>query len=296
MSQTGRGSACIVLLTLTLVTAGCGSDGNDIRATRPAISRNLSTVMERVANLPDYNIYRPADLGATGAPLPVIVWANGGCVRFDGAWESLLTSWARAGFVVVAIATPTGVDPRTAGMSTADDQARAIDWAYAESDLAGSPFAGHLDLTRVVAAGNSCGGITSLTLAARDERVRSVFVLSGSSVLPGASREAADEVMGNIDVPVGYVVGGPEDIATGPVRQDFDLVPEGVPAYVAHRFEGTHVEVSTDAGVLLEVAEISTNWIDFSLYRNPLVAQSLLEDPCGSCAPGTWTVEAKDLE
>jgi dienelactone hydrolase len=252
--------------------------------------------MERAANLPDYNVYRPEDLAATGAPLPVIVWANGGCFRFDGAWESLLTSWARAGFVVVAITTPTGADPGIGGMSTADDQAKAIDWAFAENDRGGSPYVGHLDLSRVVAAGNSCGGITSLTLAAQDQRVRSVFVLSGSSVLPGAPREAAAAIMGNIDVPVGYVVGGPEDIATGPVRQDFDLVPEGVPAYVARRFEGTHVEVSIDADILLEVAEISTNWIDFSLYGNPLVAQSLLENPCASCASGTWTVEAKSLD
>ena len=55
-------------------------------------------------------------------------------------------------------------------------------------------------------------------------------------------------------------------------------------------------EVSTDAGILLEIAEISTNWIDFTLYGSPLVEQSLLEKPCSTCAAGTWTLEAKNLD
>jgi dienelactone hydrolase len=213
-------------------------------------------------SLTNSRIYRPTDLNATGAPLPVIVWANGGCVRFDGAWKDLLTRWAQAGFVVVAITTPTGADPLAAGMTTADDQALAIDWAYAENDVSGSPYAGHLDLSRIVAAGNSCGGITTLTLASRDDRVRSVFVLSGSSAFPGAPKEAAAAIMASIAVPVGFAVGGSEDIASGNAQQDFELLPAGVPGYIAHRSEGTHEKVSTDAGVLMEIGEISTNFID----------------------------------
>jgi hypothetical protein len=197
---------------------------------------------------------------------------------------------------VVAITTPTGADPLAAGMGTADDQALAIDWAYAENGRSESPYAGHFDLSRIVAAGNSCGGITALTLASRDDRVRSVFVLSGSSAFPGAPREAAAEVMGNIGVPVGYTVGGSEDIARANAQQDFELLPEGVPGYIAHRSEGTHEVVSTDAGILAEIAEISTNFIDFALFGNPLVEQSLLEKPCGACAAGTWTIEAKSLD
>ena len=122
-----------------------------------------------------------------------------------------------------------------------------------------------------------------------------MFVLSGSSAFPGAPKESAAEVMTNVDVPVGFAVGGAEDIASGNAQQDFELLPEGVPGYVAHRSEGTHEKVSTDAGILLEVAEISTNWLDFTLYRTPTVKQTLLEKPCSTCAAGTWTVEAKNL-
>ncbi len=290
-------AACGLLL---IAAVGCTSSTNDsappeTTATTTtmvkASSRALPTTVEPAVDLPGYNVYRPTDLDATGAPLPVIVWANGGCLRYDAAWSPLLESWAAAGFVVVAItAPPDGADPRAAGITTADDQGMAIDWAEAQDADPAGPYAGHLDLDRVVAAGNSCGGITTMELAARDDRVRSAFVLSGSSVFPGSPREAAAALMGGIDVPVGYVNGGPEDISTGPIQQDYELVPAGVPAYAAHRSSATHQVVSTDPSILAEVAEISTNWIDFTLYGNPELERTLLDDPCGACAPapGPW--------
>jgi dienelactone hydrolase len=252
--------------------------------------------LQHGAVLPGYNIYRPLDLTATGAPLPVIVWGNGGCFRFDSVWKSLLESWASAGFVTLSPITPPGEDPRTAGPTTVADQIEALDWAVAENARDGSPYAGRLDLDRIVAAGNSCGGIIALNLASVDDRVRAVFVLSGSSAAPGSPEAVAAAVMGNVLVPVGYAIGGPEDIATNYAQLDYDLLPEGVPGYIASRFEGTHVKVSTDASVLEEVAQISTQWIDFALYGNAQVMQSLLDNPCASCAQGTWSIQAKNLD
>jgi len=291
----GRGWVTGLLVSVAIAT-GC-SDGSDLTLHHPpASARNLPTAVEQVAGLPDHNIYRPADLEATGAPLPLIVWGNGGCVRYDAVWSDLLTTWASGGFVVVTHTVPaSGADP-TAHPTTTADLAAMIDWAAAENDRAGSPYAGRLDLDRVVAAGNSCGGIIALGLASADSRVQAVFVLSGSSVPPGASAEAAAAIMGNILVPVGYVVGGPEDIASVYAKQDYEVLPAGVPAYIAARFEGDHRTVSTEPDILRDVAAISTRWIDFALFGNPSVRRELLENPCDDCAPGTWTVEAKNLE
>lgn len=261
-----------------------------------AESRALPTTVEKLPELPGFAIYRPTDLDATGSPMPVIAWGSGGCVRFDSLWQPLLDRWAGAGFIVVAISLPAGVsDPRDAPPFTVDDQAKAIDWAFAAASAPG-PYRGHLDLDRVVAAGNSCGGVTALQLAARDKRVNAVFVLSGSSVLPGSPRSAAAAIMGTIHVPVGYITGGPDDISRPNVAQDYSLVPPGVAAYVAHRSIGDHVTVSTHKDVLIEDAEVSIKWIDFSLYGDATTRERLVTTPCGSCAPGTWSVESKDLD
>ena len=133
-----------------LCLAGCSGDNGDDAAPAatleavtmtttppPASSRSLATTVEPTPGLPGYNIYRPSDLEATGAPLPVVVWANGGCFRHDATWQTLLERWAAAGFFVVAITEPPPDAPLTAtDLTTAEDQAKAIDWAVAQDDAA----------------------------------------------------------------------------------------------------------------------------------------------------------------
>jgi dienelactone hydrolase len=262
----------------------------------PALSRSLPITVEPAPDLPGYNVYRPDDLGAIGERLPVVVWANGGCVRHDATWKTLLERWAAAGYFVVAISSPPDREATMEDRTTAADQAAAIDWANEQHARAGGLFAGQLDLDRVVAAGNSCGGITSLTLAGDDARVRAVFVLSGSSVGPNATGDQAAAVMDKVTVPVGFAVGGPEDIASSQADQDFDLLAPGIPGFVAKRASGDHITVSTDVAILAEVAEIGVNWIDYALTGNETARQNLVDRPSPSSAPGVWTTQAKHLD
>ena len=113
---------------------------------------------------------------------------------------------------------------------------------------------------------------------------------------PKFERKTIDPRHGTIHVPVGYITGGPDDISRPNVAQDYSLVPPGVAAYVAHRSIGDHVTVSTHKDVLIEDAEVSIKWIDFSLYGDATTRERLVTTPCGSCAPGTWSVESKDLD
>jgi predicted dienelactone hydrolase len=252
--------------------------------------RDLPTLVEPAADLPGYNVYRPIDLDATGGPLPIVVWANGGCVRHDATWKPLLDAFAAAGCFVVAITAPPDREVTLEDRTTAEDQAAAIDWAIEQNAKAGGAFAGQLDTERVVAAGNSCGGITSLVLAGMDPRVRAVFVLSGSSVGPSATREEAAEVMEKVKVPVGFAVGGDEDFANPQARQDYELLAEGIPGYVASRASGDHMTVSTDVAILGEVAEIGVNWIAFAVSGDEEARDALVNGP-----PSQWTVQAKGL-
>lgn len=266
----------------------------------PVIDRRFEVVLEQPDDLPGFNVHRPADLDATGEPLPVVVWANGACLRHDEPWVSMFERWAEAGFVVISITRPPDADPDASGFelgsATADDQALAIDWAVEHATGSDGPYAGRLDVDRVIAAGNSCGGITSLALAGRDDRVRGVFVLSGSSVGPGATPEQAAEVMDLISVPVAFVVGGPEDIAGPQARQDVDLLGEGIAGWVAARSSGDHLMLSTDAGVLDEVAPMAVHWFDLVLYGTADARDALIADPCPRCEPDLWTVDATHLD
>jgi predicted dienelactone hydrolase len=182
--RTRRAVATIIGLAL-LAVVGCTNPGWP--PGRTTTTRSTTTLPPTpgvtkgpAAGLPGYNVYRPTNLDAAGRKLPVITWANGGCYRSDFTWETIYNSWVLAGNVVVTMNAGPGQNPLQ--MSTAADQAKAIDWATAQN--ASGPLAGKLDLGKVVAAGNSCGGITSLQLASTDARVKAVFVLSGSSASP----------------------------------------------------------------------------------------------------------------
>jgi len=130
-------------------------------------------------------------------------------------------------------------------------------------------------------------------VAGEDDRLAAVFVLSGSSAIGSVNTE----VMKNIKVPVGYVVGGEEDIAGANAEGDYAALSDGIPAMIAHRFEGDHQTVSTDAMILPHDAEIALNFMDLALYGTK-EAHTALTSPnvCDSCTPGHWKLESKNLE
>jgi dienelactone hydrolase len=266
----------------------------------PASSAEPAVTKETAANLPGYNVYRPARLGRRA--MPVIAWANGGCVRSDFTWTSLFERWVKEGYFVITITQPPGAPPLTAASAaspgarfTADDQAAAISWAIKENDTRGGPYYRHLDTRRIVAAGNSCGGITSLTLASRQSNLKSVFVLSGSSVGPGQKVEASQAIMSKVTVPVMFVVGGAEDMARVPANMDYDQLPAGGAAMVVMRSAGDHRTVSTDPAILHDVGEISVNWFKATLYNDRAARKTLTTSICAGCDAKTWTVKSKNL-
>jgi dienelactone hydrolase len=252
-------------------------------------------IKETSATLPGYNIYRPAEYKA-GVPLPIIAWANGGCVRSDFTWKTIFERWASEGFFVIAVTGLPNSDPAAPGRFTVEDQAAAIDWAIKENGMAGSPYANHLDVNRIVAAGNSCGGMTSITLAARDARVKSVFILSGSSAGPNATKEAAGALMSKVSAPVLFVVGGEEDIARKPANLDYSLLRDGIAAMVVSRSSGEHRTVSTDPAIQSDAADIGANWFQATLYHNKNAINTLQTKICEKCDAKVWSAISKNLE
>jgi dienelactone hydrolase len=251
-----------------------------------------TTKEPHVTEAPFFNVTRPKDL--TGRTWPVIAWANGGCVRSDFTWQPLFDSWAAGGYVVLSLSANGEGDPLGGLLAmlqqTSKVEHRALfDWV--EKQNASGPYAGKLDLERLVLAGNSCGGVTALEAAAEEPRAAAVFVLSGSSAIGSVNTE----VMGKISVPVGYVVGGEDDIAGTNAKADYPALKEGMPAMLVSRREGDHMTVSTDAKILPEVADIALAWMDLALYGrsyDELTASRV----CDACTPGDWSLQSKHLE
>lgn len=281
-------------------TAGASGQAASAGSTAPAMgsrpaatSFDFAITQEKVTDQPVFNITHPENLDEPGFQLPVIVWANGGCFRSDFTWKPLFDRWAKAGFVVLSL-TGTGDENDIAGMlsqTTKTEHAALIDWVFAQNET--GKYAGKLDLKRIVVAGNSCGGVTALETAADEERLAAVFVLSGSSAVGSVNTQ----VMKSIDIPVGYIVGGSEDIAGANAAGDYDAMNDGVPAMIVNRREGDHQTVSTDPMIAPEVAEIALNWMDLAIYGTKAAYEALSSaDVCASCTPGDWMLKQKNIE
>lgn len=275
--------------------AGAVDAASPASSGEPLSGRMYPITSEIVMDAPTFRVTRPMDLKVTGGPLPVVVWANGGCFRSDFSWSPLFDHWAKAGFVVLSL-TGTGGEDDLAGMlsqTSKTEHGALIDWAVKAN--AEGPLAGALDLERIVAAGNSCGGVTALELTADDKRVAAVFVLSGSSAV-GSVNTA---VMQAVTVPVGYITGSEsEDVAAPNASDDYDAMNDGVPALLVQRTMGDHITVSTDAMILPENAEIALNWMDLALYGTQQALDTLngAQKICATCTPSVWTVKAKHLD
>ena len=269
VAAAGAGAAGTAALGGSASMEDAGTPDNAVMR-EPLSGRTYPIKTELVDEAPTFNLTRPTDLGVTGGKLPVVVWANGGCLRSDFSWAPLFEHWAHAGFVVLSL-TGTGGPDDLAGMlgsTTKTEHGALIDWV--EKAAANGPLAGALDLGHIVAAGNSCGGVTALELTAEDKRVAAVFVLSGSSAVGSVNTQ----VMQAITVPVGYITGSEsEDVAAPNAADDYAAMQDGVAALLVQRTMGDHLTVSTDATILRENAEIALNWMDLALFGNKTSAR-----------------------
>lgn len=256
-------------------------------------------VAETDEALPGFTIYRPT--GIDDGPAPVVIWGNGACAMNHTPWMPIIERLAADGYVVIATGDAAGSwvsgqpgDERP--RYTDEDLERAVDWAIAAGADEQSRYAGQLDADRIALAGNSCGGITSTALASRDDRIASIFILSGGSIGPMASLEDKAAIMGTITAPLMYVVGGEEDFARAPASQDFSLIPEGVPMLVVGRFAGDHGFVSITPSVVQTVSEMAESWFDGTLRGDQHAIERLHEEICSTCASDVWSVvETKHL-
>ncbi|SDX96216.1 hypothetical protein SAMN05444365_101213 [Micromonospora pattaloongensis] len=174
----------------------------------------------------------PAASGAVGAAprrdaaladgrFPIVLYSHG-LHSMPAHHAAITTRWAAAGFVVVAPAYPY-TNLRTARFDRADVRNQPADGWHVLTQVsrldrvAGDPFAGHLDTTRLGAAGHSAGGFTTAGLftPGHDARLRGGIVIAGGmrdtfggppaamlfvhggadpTVLPSTGRSAYDRV------------------------------------------------------------------------------------------------------
>lgn len=134
--------------------------------------------------------------------LPVVIWGNGGCVANGIAYRTFLTEIASHGYIAISAGAPHRIGLSNPGMMT-----ESIEWAAAR---AGRGRFATMDATRVVAAGQSCGGLEAYAMK-NDSRVAALGIYDSGYL------NDTDRAM-TITKPVFYFLGGSSDVAYKNVR------------------------------------------------------------------------------
>jgi len=229
------------------------------------------------------------DSARSGSPVadgrfPVVVFSHGlGGLPSD--YEPVLVEWAAAGFVVAAPAYP-HTSRGAASTNVLDVINQPADASYLVTELLArdtrpeDPFAGHLDVDRVAAAGHSAGGITTVGLftVGRDDRLDAGIVLAGSALGVGTAFSGAVApqlfVHGELDDVVTYASG----------KAAYDQVPW--PKAMLSLPEGDHGQSLFRPGnpAFDVVIETTTDFLRWTLYGDPAARQRLSADPPTSVA------------
>ena len=245
----------------------------------------LVPVVEHDPGLDSHTVYRPMVLGER--KLPIVAWANGGCVKNGTMFARFLLEIASHGFVIVADGKPNG----SGGGSLSTDggpQKMAMDWIVAENERPCSKYYHKLDTTKIAAMGQSCGGL--MTLGASSDPRLTTAVIWNSGLF-----ERDEMIYKGLHTPIAYIIGGPDDVAYPQAESDFEAI-NTVPFFYGNLGVGHTGTYAQDNGG--EFAQVGIAWLQWQLYgeMSPTTSGIFLGADCALCTNSMWTVKKKMME
>jgi hypothetical protein len=179
-----------------------GFGGND---NLPGTGPYPAQVWPADPSLPVHTIYAPKN-APKDVKLPVLVWANGGCANSGLGFQNFLREIASHGFIAVANG---GAGGMGFGQTKMTAMAETLDWVMKG---AGGGKYGQVDSSKIATAGQSCGGLESLSASYHDDRVKTTMVMNS-----GVIEEEKKYLLQELKAPIAYFIGGPKGELISPM-------------------------------------------------------------------------------
>jgi dienelactone hydrolase len=266
------------------------------------------------SSLPTHTLYYPKNLGAKDlkTPLPVVLWANGGCRNTSVEFTAFLAEIASHGYFVIAngrndvpFAMLRGNDP-TPGPGEPPLQSRGaeivvagLDWASKENDRKGGKYYQKLNLSKVAALGQSCGG-GQVWAASRDLRIKAIAAMNSNfpSATGGTGPLAAPPADGytveKLRIPAAYFIGGPADAAYAPSLNSYAATPATAQVIKANLLLVGHTGAYREPHA--EWVAAVSGWLDWQLKGDTRAKAMFAGADCGLCKNANWWYEAKNID
>ena len=145
-----------------------------------------------------------------------------------------------------------------------------LDWLIDQNADAKSEYYHCLNLDRVAAMGQSCGGAQVLGIS-HDPRIKTCVMLNtgiGDMEMMGTTKEN----LKNLHQPMFYMIGGPGDIAYANAQKDYDRIADNIPVVMLNSKDGHSGTYYEKHGG--NYAKAVVKWLDWQLKGQ--VGQSAL--------------------
>lgn len=254
----------------------------------------FKAIAVKESGMPDFVIYRPKDLmhaHARCGALPLLMFANGGCMDTSIGYERMLTEIASHGYIVMAIGEMQDVrNDRKESHTPSSELKRGLDWIVQQSVTKGSDYYQNIDTARIGAAGHSCGGAQVLANAA-DARLKTYLILNagmGDMEMAGASKASLPNMHG----PALYIVGGPSDVAFENAQKDYERITDTPVALADHPASGHGGTYEHPYGG--DYGRMVIDWLDWQLKGEKAKAAIFLDGKLDKYEG--WTIKAKNFK
>ncbi|MBR3387424.1 MAG: alpha/beta hydrolase [Bacteroidales bacterium] len=292
-------AACLLMLGTACKSGPVAPAASQSKIVEEGGTGPYKVLMLEDPSLEAHTIFAPQDLSPFGKKnlLPVLVWGNGACTNSPWEHYKFLNEIASHGFLVIATGyIPMEEAPYRGPMSTSAQQIESIDWAIAQNADKESPYYGRIDVEHIAAAGMSCGGLQTLDNAT-DPRISTIMICnSGLFINPGTAVPnmpmPAKERLQEIEVPVIYILGGPEDIAYENGMDDFHRLVK-VPAFAANYPVGHGGTYRQEHGGEFTVPALA--WLQWQLKGDQEAAKMFVGPDCGLSTREGWTIEKNNM-
>ena len=135
----------------------------------------------------------------------------------------------------------------------------ALDWLTDQNGNEESEYYHLIDLEKVAAMGQSCGGAQVLAVA-HDPRIKTCMIFNsgiGDMEMSGASKKS----LANLHTPMLYINGGTADVAYNNANGDWGRIADCIPVVKISTLDGHHgTYYEAHAGAFAVVARMWMNW------------------------------------
>ncbi|HNZ81675.1 MAG TPA: family 43 glycosylhydrolase [Bacteroidales bacterium] len=256
-------------------------------------SGQYEAVAAKDSTLPDFVVYRPKDINKAvkkEGKLPVMVWANGGCMNSSIHQERFLSEISSHGYIVVAIgALQMTVGERPHRGTPDDELLKALDWISERATTKGNDYYKRVDLTKIAAGGHSCGGAQTLRVA-DDPRIKTYLMLNagmGDMTMAGAGSKSLENLHG----PIVYMIGGESDVAYKNALLDYDRIDRVPVVFANHATAGHGATFAEEFGG--SFAQMTLHWLDWQ-FKGKDNSGIFLENKLS--AYPAWTMKSKGFD